>query len=107
MDRTLLNSNNFNWLSSPAFLDADGEVPLDPQMGTGHLNAKRAVEQFATGEYDPNGAAVPKIGWDFDTTDQSTDVNKYVINSQLQSGTYFSATLAWDRTLAWFNKYLR
>ena len=99
MDRTVLDSSGNTWLTSEAFTDSDGTIPLDNEMGTGHLNAKRALEQFAAGEYDPDGADVPRIGWDFDTTDGVGDIAKYAIDAPLVAGTYFSATLAWDRRI--------
>ncbi len=61
------------WLNSPANDDdvnfGDGQVALDPQMGTGQLNAKRALTQLAAGEHQSFQASpldyseVPVIGW--------------------------------------------
>jgi subtilisin family serine protease len=50
-----------DWTESEAFTSSF--IPLDDKMGAGHLNVRRAVQQFAPGEYDPAGT-VPLIGWD-------------------------------------------
>lgn len=44
MERTMLKSNANTWLDSNAATDA--EIPLDEEMGAGHLNAKRALQQL-------------------------------------------------------------
>jgi len=49
------------------------QIPLDEEMGVGHLNAKRSLQQFAAGEQESNGTNglplpvgdVPVIGWDY------------------------------------------
>lgn len=103
MDRTLLDTNGDTWLESEAFTDTTGPnagtIPLDDEIGTGHLNALRALQQYAAGEHDPNGSDVPLIGWDYDDTDFAGDTNVYALDATLQAGTYFSATLAWDRRI--------
>jgi hypothetical protein len=68
---------------------------LDQQMGAGHLNASRALQQFSSGELAPG--AVPLIGWDFGFIDDTDVPNKYVLNQTLQADDYVSVTLAWDR----------
>jgi hypothetical protein len=69
-------------------------------MGAGHLNASRALQQFSPGEFDPDGAEVPLLGWDLHSTSGLNDVNKYVFNQELAEGSYISITLAWDRRVA-------
>jgi hypothetical protein len=66
-------------------------------MGTGHLNAKRALQQFAPGEYDAGGAAVPAVGWDLGFTDGFGDVQEYALAAAIPAGQFVSMTLAWDR----------
>ncbi len=69
-------------------------------MGTGHLNASRALDQFAPGEHEEfgvSGTTVPVIGWDYGTTTGNNDVNRYRFNQDLQAGSFVSITLAWDR----------
>lgn len=87
--RDVLSMNGMNWLSSPAA--TDDTVPLDPFIGAGHLNAKRSVQQYKPGEYDPG--MVPPIAWDYHSVG---DTQEYVFNQQIGPG-YIAATLAWDR----------
>jgi hypothetical protein len=91
MERTVEKTNGSTWLGSTA--DTDPMIPLDRQMGVGHLNAKRAIDQLDGGRHGQGG--VPNIGWDFDTfIDQFAD-NRYTVT--LNKGDYVSATLVWDR----------
>jgi hypothetical protein len=89
------------WFDSAAYDDdvnlGAGFVPLDDEMGTGQLNAKRALQQYIPGEYDANGAAVPNIGWDYGHTTGMGNNQKYVFAQQLTVGMFVSVTLAWDR----------
>jgi Subtilase family len=91
MARTVLTKTNKTWLESEAFQDP--KHPLDYQMGTGHLNAFRAYQQFQPGQWSPN-TAVPAIGWDYN---QVTTYRDYQFDSPLQAGSFVSITLAWDR----------
>lgn len=109
MERTVLDLgadedgvNRRNWLQSDAYGDdafsfPSAYLPLDKQMGAGHLNAKRAVRQFAPGEHPSDGAPVPVIGWDYGHTSGLNDVNKYVLSQPLLGRTFISITMAWDR----------
>ncbi len=100
MERTALDKDNKTWLQSEAYLDIDGRRVLDDQMGAGHLNAKRALTQFKTGEFESSvTVAVPQIGWDYGTTDGGGDINKYLLNGSIAAGQYISMTLAWDRRI--------
>lgn len=89
------------WFDSAAYDDdvniGSGFIPLDNEMGTGQLNAKRALQQFKPGEYDANGAAVPNIGWDLGHTTGMNNNQKYVFAQQLTAGMFVSVTLVWDR----------
>lgn len=101
MQRTVLMQgagNTDTWLDSPAFTDQT--IPLDLEMGTGHLNASRALQQFLSGEVLPsvNSAAKrPKIGWDLGRTRDVDEITKYSLLGEMEAGIFFSATLAWDR----------
>jgi subtilisin family serine protease len=95
MTRTVEKANGDTWDQSPAATDP--LIPLDEDMGAGHLNASRALQQFSPGEFDPNGAPVPVIGWDLGSTAGLDSVNKYVFDQELAGGSYISITLAWDR----------
>jgi hypothetical protein len=89
--RDVLDVTSNNWLQSAAF--TDDTVPLDPWMGTGHLNARRSLQQYQSGEYDPG--VVPSIGWDYHNAPPQTLI-EYSFGSQMGPG-YIAATLAWDR----------
>lgn len=100
MERTVIDQNGNNWLQSEAYDDAfalGGFVPLDDQMGTGHLNASRALRQFRNGEFDSDANDVPIVGWDYGATAGEDDNNKYVFAQKLIAGSFISITLAWDR----------
>ena len=87
MDRTVQTSNKGRWP-----INHDPAIPVDREMGVGHLNAKRAVEQLAAGEHA--GGGVPK-GWDYAIADDPFIPNIYTLS--LNAGDYVSATLVWDR----------
>ncbi|MBW4562203.1 MAG: S8 family serine peptidase [Mojavia pulchra JT2-VF2] len=93
MTRTLIDKQNQDWLASNAYKDP--KIPLDSQMGTGHLNAFRAYQQFSAGQWQPS-VAVPAIGWDYRTLDTITPV-EYVIAKPLKQGSFVAITLNWDR----------
>jgi hypothetical protein len=110
MTRTVLKTNTTTanqgdtWLNSAAATDPD--IPLDEQMGAGHLNASRALTQFKTGEFnfDVNlNATVAGIGWDYghspgpDIITYEPSIVKYLIDAPISMGDYVAATLAWDR----------
>lgn len=97
MSRTLLDLGNKSWLESDAY--ADPEIPLDAQMGTGHLNAYRAYQQFSPGEWSDE-QPVPAIAWDFNQVGNAEDMPKYrdyLFEQPLQQGSAIAATLAWNR----------
>ncbi|MFB2969863.1 S8 family serine peptidase [Aerosakkonema sp. BLCC-F183] len=93
MSKTITDKSNRTWLDSDAY--KNDKVPLDLQMGTGQLNAFRAVEQFAGGQWKPSEAA-PAIGWDYNKAQAGSSVD-YVLDKPLQEGSFASITLAWDR----------
>jgi hypothetical protein len=101
MSRTIYDQGNKTWLESDAYTDP--EKPLSSELGTGHLNAFRAYQQFSAGQWSPEDV-VPYIGWDYRSVSSSVrnsdNVPKfrdYVIEQPLQAGSFISATLAWDR----------
>jgi hypothetical protein len=93
MEKTIIDEAGNDWLASDAY--ANELIPLDDEMGTGQLNASRALFQYEPGEYNPGN--VPVIGWDFDILDEAGDINKYVFDQPLKANSYVSLTLAWDR----------
>jgi hypothetical protein len=64
-------------------------------MGTGHLNAFRAYQQFSAGKWQPS-TAVPAIGWDYGQLNAGTAVD-YQLTKPLKQGSFVSITLNWDR----------
>lgn len=97
MSRTALDIQNRTWLESDAYQDM--RLPLDAQMGTGHLNAYRAYQQFSPGQMSPENP-VGAIGWDYRSVGQAESAapyQDYVFSTSLQGGSYVSATLAWNR----------
>lgn len=92
--RTIENSTpGWDWTQSPAF--SDPEVSLDREVGAGHLNAGRALQQLEPGEYDPG--TVPLIGWDFQRSGGQGDRFEYVFDTPLTGNQYIAITLTWDR----------
>jgi len=91
--REVVDENGNNWEQSPAFMD--DQISLDQQMGAGHLNAKRALTQFKSGEYN-NGENVPNLGWDYGETGGMGTTLSYPLAENFAGG-YVTLTLAWDR----------
>ena len=105
MSRTLYDESNLTWLESDAYQDP--AIPLHTELGTGHLNAYRALLQFQGGQWFAE-EPVPAIGWSYGTTESSlppdlprtamaTPSKDYVFDTPLREGSYLSATLAWER----------
>ncbi len=97
MTRTLIDQHNLNWLESDAYTNKN--IPLDNQMGTGHLNAFRAYQQFSAGQWYPQ-QPIPPIGWDYNTVEvKGNTFQDYLIGKPLKQGSFVSITLAWDRLI--------
>jgi hypothetical protein len=105
MTRTLYDEGNRTWLDGDAY--ADPTLPLHVELGTGHLNAYRAVQQLDGGQWSPQGP-VPVRGWSYEVIESPLPPElprqgmavlsqDYVLDQPLQGGSYFSATLAWER----------
>jgi hypothetical protein len=102
MDRTVVKQDGTStWLDSEAYDDAElgSSIPLDIEMGAGHLNASRALTHFRTGEINPAVDDIPLIGWDYGTTTGAADINRYQFAGELLGGSFISVTLAWDRVV--------
>jgi hypothetical protein len=93
MTRTLIDKQNHDWLASDAYKNP--KIPLDAQMGAGHLNAFRAYKQFSAGQWSPS-TTVPAIGWDYHTVNTGEFI-EYKLARALQQGSFIAITLAWDR----------
>jgi hypothetical protein len=108
MERTVLKQDGTStWFNSLAYDDSTEGIgqylPLDEEMGAGHLNASRAVIQFKTGEWDSDDDDIPPIGWDFGTTTGEDDVNRYQFAGELEAGSFVSITVTWDRLVNFAN----
>lgn len=93
MTRTLTDKQNLDWLDSDAYRDST--IPLDPQMGAGHLNTYRAYQQFSAGQWTPS-QTVPPTGWDYNKVEAGANVD-YVLAKPLKQGSFVSITLTWNR----------
>lgn len=95
MSRTLLDKSGKDWTQSDAY--SDQRIPLNAELGTGHLNAFRAYEQLAGGEWAP-GTVAP-IGWNYSSLPETGSAEDYIFEQPLEGGSYISATLSWERTV--------
>jgi subtilisin family serine protease len=93
MARTTLSKNNRTWLESDAYKNP--KIPLDIEMGTGHLNVFRAYQQFKAGQWSSQ-TSVPSVGWDYGTISANSEQD-YVLEQPLKQNSFVSITLAWDR----------
>jgi subtilisin family serine protease len=93
MTRTLIDKQNKDWLATDAYKNA--KIPLDAQMGAGHLNAFRGYQQLNGGEWKSN-APVPPIGWDYGTVNANS-AKEYVLEKRLKKNSFVAITLIWDR----------
>lgn len=93
MTKTLVDKQNQSWFNSDAYKDP--KIPLDQQMGTGHLNAFRAYKQFSGGQFSPD-KPVSNIGWDFGKITANQDI-EYTLEKPLKGKSFVSITLNWDR----------
>jgi hypothetical protein len=93
MTRTLLTKKNRNWFNSDAFKNP--EIPLDLEMGAGHLNTFRTYQQFEPGQWSPE-TPVPTKGWDYGSV-AINSFQDYVLERSLKERSYAAITLVWDR----------
>lgn len=96
MQRTIVGEKNTTWLDSDAYVNP--RVPLDIQMGTGHLNVFRAYQQFRSGQISPSKLA-PTIGWNYEQI-AVNEYQDYYLEKPLQAGSHAAITLAWDRLVS-------
>ncbi|NDJ21873.1 S8 family serine peptidase [Nostoc sp. B(2019)] len=93
MTRTLIDKQSQDWLDSDAYKDP--KIPLNAQMGAGHLNVFRAYQQLSAGQWQPS-TAVPPIGWNYHTVDVGAS-SDYVLAKPLKQGSFIAISLSWDR----------
>ncbi len=96
MTRDVKDKDGRVWTESDAFNDR--AIPLQDDIGAGHLNAYRAYRQFAAGRSRADSEA-NAIGWDYGSISgtDSSSVRDYPIAEPLKAGSFFSATLSWTR----------
>ncbi|MDB9375971.1 S8 family serine peptidase [Nodularia sphaerocarpa] len=93
MTRTLIDKQNQNWLESDAYQNR--QIPLDAQMGTGHLNTFRAYQQFSAGQWRPS-STVAAVGWDYGQVNVGSTVD-YTLDKPLKQDSFVNITLSWNR----------
>jgi hypothetical protein len=93
MTRTLVDKQNRDWFISDAYKNP--KIPLDDQMGAGHLNAFRAYQQFMFGQWQPT-TPVPAIGWDYNKINANSAL-EYSLEKPLKQNSFVAVTLTWDR----------
>lgn len=93
MSRTLLDESGQDWTKADAY--SDQRIPLHAELGTGHLNAFRAYEQLAGGQWAPGNVA--SIGWNYSSLLETGSAEDYIFEGPLKGGSYISATLSWER----------
>ncbi|AMA08721.1 S8 family serine peptidase [Picosynechococcus sp. PCC 73109] len=93
MTRTILSKQNRTWLEGDAYKNPD--IPLDIEMGTGQLNAQRAYQQLAAGQWSTT-APVPSRGWNYDKI-SAQEFQDYHFAMPLQRDSFVALTLTWDR----------
>jgi len=93
MERTISTKRGATWFESDAARDP--AIPLDYEMGTGQLDAVRAYEQFAAGQWTDTGP-VPARGWNYGTV-SARSPHVYELAAPLAAGSHAAVTLAWDR----------
>lgn len=93
MTRTVVNRSNQTWLDSDAYINP--KIPLDIEMGAGHLNAFRAYQQFQAGQWSSD-RPIPPQGWNYDQIVQNS-FQDYVLDKPLVQDSFVALTLTWDR----------
>jgi hypothetical protein len=93
MERTTIGEKNTTWLDSDAYVNP--RIPLDMQMGTGHLNVLRAYQQLSSGKITPQ-QPVPLRGWNYGQV-ATNKYQDYYLEQPLKAGSHAAITLTWDR----------
>ncbi|TAF06818.1 MAG: peptidase S8 and S53 subtilisin kexin sedolisin [Nostocales cyanobacterium] len=93
MTKTIVDKQNRDWFASDAYKDP--KIPLDEQMGSGHLNTLRAYQQFMPGKWSST-SSIPAIGWDYNTINTTSPL-EYNLAKPLKQKSFVAITLTWDR----------
>jgi len=100
MDYTLHSKKNRDWLQTQAY--GDRRIPLDLEMGSGQLNAWRALQKFQGGSHTP-AQPIPDIGWNYDTISPQQTIT-YSLQKPLKVDSFATVTLVWDREVKLLDK---
>ncbi|HUT58575.1 MAG TPA: S8/S53 family peptidase [Phycisphaerae bacterium] len=76
--------------------------PLDDELGTGMLDAERALIQYDGGEQEEKGqnpGGIGPIGWNREILCADLDPDVYEFNMAIPQGSFITVTLTWDRVL--------
>lgn len=93
MSRTIRSKSNRTWIESDAYHSET--IPLDMEMGTGHLNVWRAYQQLSGGNWGPT-TPVPPRGWDYNSV-KAQNYQEYILKEPLTQDSHVSITLTWNR----------
>lgn len=102
MSKTILDAFGKTWVDTEAY--GSKTIPLSRHLGAGQLNAHRAFLQYQSGQQSPTKAQgnasdnIKAIGWDTNIVDVA-QYQEYVFAKPLESDSYISATLTWDRQI--------
>lgn len=80
---------------------------LDYTYGAGAMNLDAAFDQYTAGTTDVaglGGGTVSEIGWDYGVLTENA-MNDYFIDTALQGGTTFTATLTWFVGREWIETF--
>lgn len=96
MSKTILDAFGKTWIDTEAY--SSRETPLSRSLGSGQLNANRALQQYQAGQQSPNNgsANISAIGWDTNIVEVDK-YQEYVFSDSLVADSFISATLTWDR----------
>lgn len=90
---TLYTKKNRDWRQTKAY--GDRRLPLDLELGSGQLNAARALQQLQAGPHSPT-QSLPAIAWDSGQILPQSTV-EYALDQPLKAGSYATITLVWPR----------
>jgi hypothetical protein len=95
MSKTILDAFGKTWIDTEAY--SSRETPLSRSLGSGQLNANRALQQYQAGQQSPNNgsANISAIGWDTNIVEVDK-YQEYVFSDSLVADSFISATLTWD-----------
>ncbi|MCX5934491.1 MAG: S8 family serine peptidase [Pseudanabaena sp. LacPavin_0818_WC45_MAG_42_6] len=96
MSKTILDAFGKTWIDTEAY--SSRETPLSRSLGSGQLNANRALQQYQAGQQSPNNgsANISATGWDTNIVEVDK-YQEYVFSDSLVADSFISATLTWDR----------